>query len=429
MYDNSYSSTRSRVIHAADLHLDSPFLGLERYEGAPVEEIAGATRAAFENLVDFALGEQAALLLLAGDIYDGDWPDYNTGLFFTRQLKRLHDGGVRVVMINGNHDAQSVITRRLPLPANTTVLPHAKPETVMFEELGIAVTGQSFASREITADLSQAYPPPAEGYLNFAVLHTCANGRPGHAGYAPCKPAELALSGYEYWSLGHVHAREIISTDPWIVYSGSLQGRHARETGPKGFFVVEVADNEIDAVSPVDVDVVRWSVLEINASQATSIDDVLASFAETAAEAVSQADGRLVAARVVIDGSTAAHAALARDTERLRALVCQAAIEVADAQLWIEKVQLKTTGVAQITPLLGRDEPATDVLRVLRDFEDEETVAALVEAVAPLRAKLPVELRTNENGVEIGTPEHVSSLLPQIEVRLLGELVASEAAA
>ena len=146
MYDSSYSG-RVRVIHAADLHLDSPFLGLERYEGAPVEEMVGATRAAFVNLVDFAVSEEVSLVLLAGDIYDGDWPDYNTGLFFAAQLKRLQDANVRVVIVNGNHDAASVISKQLRLPANATVLSHAKPEAVTFDDLGIVVTGQSFASR------------------------------------------------------------------------------------------------------------------------------------------------------------------------------------------------------------------------------------------------------------------------------------------
>jgi len=78
-----------RFIHAADIHLDSPLRGLDRYDGAPVEEIRGATRRALENLVDVCLAERVAFLLIAGDIYDGDWKDYNTGLFFHRQMSRL----------------------------------------------------------------------------------------------------------------------------------------------------------------------------------------------------------------------------------------------------------------------------------------------------------------------------------------------------
>jgi len=427
MYDSSYSGS-VKVIHAADLHLDSPFLGLERYEGAPVEELVGATRAAFVNLVDFALNEEVSLVLLAGDIYDGDWPDYNTGLFFAAQLKRLQDANVRVVIVSGNHDAASVISKHLRLPANATVLSHAKPQVVTFDDLGIAVTGQSFGSREVTDDLSQAFPNRVEGLFNFALLHTSADGRPGHERYAPCKPAELALRGYDYWALGHVHNREIVAETPWIVFSGSLQGRHAREIGAKGFFLIEIESNVVASVTPVDVDVVRWDVITLDLADAVTIDDVTAAFAESATQALSGAEGRLVAARVVLLGATPAHAALVRDPDGLRAQLCEAAIEVADSRLWIEKIQIKTSAPTRVTQLVGRDESTTDLIAALRDTDKDVELAALVETLTPLRAKLPIDLRTTDDGMDVGGAEHVASLIPQIEALLRLELSQPETA-
>lgn len=64
-----------RLLHCADIHLDSPLRGLERYEGAPVEQVRGATRRAFENMVQCALREKVDFVVIAGDLYDGDWPD------------------------------------------------------------------------------------------------------------------------------------------------------------------------------------------------------------------------------------------------------------------------------------------------------------------------------------------------------------------
>jgi DNA repair protein SbcD/Mre11 len=107
-----------RFIHAADIHLDSPLKGLEQYEGAPVDEIRGATRRALENLVDLAIDREVDFLLIAGDLYDGDWKDHNTGLFFVAQMHRLREADIPVVMISGNHDAANKMTRTLRLPDN-----------------------------------------------------------------------------------------------------------------------------------------------------------------------------------------------------------------------------------------------------------------------------------------------------------------------
>src|SRR5918996_1910432 len=109
-----------KFIHAADIHLDSPLRGLEQYDGAPVEQIRGATRQALANLVELALAERVAFVLLAGDLYDGEWKDYNTGLFFAAQMTRLREAGIRAFLIAGNHDAASQLTRYLRLPDNVT---------------------------------------------------------------------------------------------------------------------------------------------------------------------------------------------------------------------------------------------------------------------------------------------------------------------
>ena len=185
-----------KLVHAADLHLDSPLRGLERYEGAPVERVRGATRRALENLVEFCIEEGAELLLLAGDLYDGNWKDYSTGLFFAKQMSRLREAGIRVALIRGNHDAASQITKHLRLPENVLEFSQRKPETHVFEDLGIAVHGQSFATRDVTEDLATRYPQAVPSLLNVGLLHTCA-GREGHDPYAPCSVETLISKGYD----------------------------------------------------------------------------------------------------------------------------------------------------------------------------------------------------------------------------------------
>ena len=144
-----------RFLHAADIHLDSPQRGLDRYEGAPVVECRGATRRALENLVDLALAERVAFTVIVGDLYDGDWPDYNTGLFFGKQMVRLRDGGIPVFMIRGNHDAANKMTKDLKLVDNVHVLSSQQAETLVLEDLGVAIHGQSFPTQAV---LTRACP-------------------------------------------------------------------------------------------------------------------------------------------------------------------------------------------------------------------------------------------------------------------------------
>src|SRR3954451_11192985 len=187
---NREPHVRMKFIHAADIHLDSPLIGLQRYDGAPVEALRGATRRAFQALVDLALAEPVDFLLIAGDLYDGDWRDFNTGLFFVQQATRLTRAGIPIFLIHGNHDAESRISRRLTLPETGKMFSAARPETARRPELGVAIHGQSFRPPDVTDTLARDYPAPIPGWFNIGLLHTAATGREGHAPYAPCDPRD-----------------------------------------------------------------------------------------------------------------------------------------------------------------------------------------------------------------------------------------------
>lgn len=263
-----------KFIHTADIHLDSPLKGLEAHDDAPVQEIRGATRRAFDNLVDLAITEAVDFILIAGDLYDGDWKDYNTGLFFAARMGRLDRAGIDVFIVSGNHDAASQITKTIPLPDNVTVFPFGKPRSVIRDDLGVIIHGQSYSRRVVTENLARNYPRNNPDYLNIGVLHTSLTGRDGHEPYAPCSPDELASKGYDYWALGHVHQREIVSMAPWIVFPGNLQGRHIRETGAKGATLVTVVEGRITAVDPRELDVLRWADCVVDLSLCETLDEV-----------------------------------------------------------------------------------------------------------------------------------------------------------
>jgi len=174
-----------KFVHAADLHVDSPLRGLDRYEGAPVARLREATRRALENLVALCIEEEAAFLLLAGDVFDGTWKDYSTGLFFASQMTRLREAKVPVVIVRGNHDAASTIVNALRLPDNVHELSDKKAESFALPDANACVHGQSFNKRVTSEDLASKYPARVPGAFNIGLLHTSLDGRPGHASYAP----------------------------------------------------------------------------------------------------------------------------------------------------------------------------------------------------------------------------------------------------
>jgi len=414
-----------KFVHAADIHLDSPLRGLDRYEGAPADRMRGATRRAFENLMRLCLDEEAAFLLIAGDLYDGDWPDYNTGLFFLSQVKRLRDAGIGVYMIRGNHDAQSHLTKSLSLrlPSGIHDLSTAKAETKEIEALGVAIHGRGYPKWDTKEDLSLTYPTARPGYFNIGLLHTCADGRDGHAGYAPCKVDGLVSRGYDYWALGHVHAREVLREEPWIVFPGNLQGRHAREVGPKGASVVTVEDNAVKAVEHRAVDDVRWARCEVDASAAASADDVVDLVRISLERAAEAASDRTLSVRVMVHGATDAHAALSHDVEKYRQEIRARANDL--ETVWVEKIKVTTRARVGLSTLMDRDDPVGGLLRSLRALrQDEAALASHTRHFKELTDKLPKEYLQSDEALRLTEAATVRDLLDDIESFLLPELLA-----
>src|SRR5208337_4853045 len=156
-----------KFIHAADIHLDSPLRGLSRYESAPVESIRDACRRAFKNLVDLAIAEKVAFVLLAGDLYDGDWKDYSTGIFLSQQMGRLHQHNILVFAVAGNHDAANRMTRALDTPPNMKMLSTRRAETIKLDDLGVAIHGRSFGSQHVNENLVATFDTAEKGMFNI----------------------------------------------------------------------------------------------------------------------------------------------------------------------------------------------------------------------------------------------------------------------
>lgn len=414
-----------RFIHCADLHLDSPLRGLERYEGVPAQDMRAATRHSFANIIDLAVEREVDFVLIAGDVFDGDWLDFNTGLYFAHQLRRLADAGIRVFIVRGNHDALSKISKAVPLPKNVHVFRSSKPETVVDEAAGYAIHGQSFANGAVMDDLAAQYHPAHAGLLNIGVLHTALAGREGHEPYAPTTSDKLAGKGYHYWALGHVHNREIVRKNPWIVFPGNTQGRHARETGEKGCMVVEGdAESGIHSVEFVATDVARWQHLTVDVTDAATLDEVQQQVQQAVRGAVLESGQRLLALRLSIGGRTSLHGRLTGSPEGFRADVCAWLNEASGGTAWLEKIRLSVSAPLDLAALAKRDDPFGMLLKKLDELAaDPEALAELAESIlAELEQKIPAELRERDALLKPLSPEVRIEALAAARDRLLASI-------
>lgn len=364
-------------LHAADLHLDSPMSGLEAYEGAPLEEIRGATRRALEQLVTLAIDEAVDLLLLAGDIYDGDWRDYNTGLFFAAQMARLKEAEIPVMVVNGNHDAASQISRHLRLPDNVHLFSSRQPETRRLDNVGLAIHGQGYPRRQVEENLARAYPSREPGAFNIGLLHTSLDGRPGHANYAPCHLDDLRRLGYDYWALGHVHQREVVAQDPWVVFPGNLQGRHARETGAKGATLVRIQDGRVAGLEHHAMDVVRWAVCDLRLQDPLDLERLEDAILREINSALAEADGRLLAVRLRLHGRTRLDGEIRAHAEQLLNQCRVHGLETVGSGIWIEKLVVAT----EPTPRSSIHRAAVSSSPTPDAFPDETSLAPLLETI------------------------------------------------
>ncbi len=384
-----------KFIHAADIHLDSPLKGLQQYEGAPVDDIRRAPRDGLNNLVDLALDQQVKFVLVAGDLYDGDWKNFQTGMYFVKQAARLRAADIPLVVIAGNHDAANKMTRSLPLPDNVTLLSHEQPQTVHLEAFDVAIHGQSFVSEKVVEDLSQAYPAAMRGCLNIGLLHTSIDGREGHASYAPCSLDGLKNKGYDYWALGHIHKREVLCQEPFIAFPGNIQGRHIRETGPKGCYLVSVSDSlQLEPVfQPLDV--MRWELASVDVSQVQHIDDVLECIAQQLTQLTGGASDKPLAVRVEMTGQTKVHRELLARQDHWVHQVRGLALDIGQGNIWIEKVKLRTDHRSRSGGSQPVEEAALGELAELfaEVRANPEQLSGLGYDFSPVLRKLPPELQ------------------------------------
>lgn len=295
-----------RFVHAADLHLDSPFSGLQSVDPEIGAVLREATFAAFEKIIDLCLAEKVDALLVAGDVYDGADRSLPAQLRFVAGLWRLYEAGdIASFICHGNHDPLDGWEARLTLPPrcyqfkkSVEVVPlnPAEPEKAV-------VYGMSYPQQEVRDNLTPHFRRDPVHRFAVGLLHANVGSDTGHAPYAPCTLDDLTNTRLDYWALGHVHTRAVLKPlYPTVVYPGNPQGRHRNEAGPRGVYLVEVRDDLRPRLDFRPVDVVRWEPLDVSIAGLPTEEALLTALAERAAALRRGADGRHVVAHLRLTG-------------------------------------------------------------------------------------------------------------------------------
>ncbi|MDF2065223.1 DNA repair exonuclease [Bacillus sp. Cr_A10] len=237
--------TGVRFLHIADLHLDSPFKGLTSIPQNKLQDIRESTFKAFTNIINYAKASKPDFILIVGDIYDGENRSLRAQHLFQKGMEELSSVGIPVFICYGNHDHLSGNWVRFQLPDNVDVFgEEVDTKTLEVEGNKVHISGFSYKERHIR-DAMHVHYPIANGLdFHIGMLHGSIEGNEEHDVYAPFRQADLISKGYDYWALGHIHKRQILSDDPPIVYPGNTQSRHRNEKGLKGFYEVSLTKGQ-----------------------------------------------------------------------------------------------------------------------------------------------------------------------------------------
>jgi DNA repair exonuclease SbcCD nuclease subunit len=392
-----------RFVHAADIHLDSPLRSLALRNSDLADLIGNATRRAFVAIIDLCLTEQVDALLLAGDLYDGEQTSMKTARFLAEQLRRLHEAGIKVFIIRGNHDALSRITKELTFPDDAVKVFTGRAEAIAIEAakgLAVVIHGLSFARPQAPDSLLPRFKPPVEGAANIALLHTSLAGAPGHDVYAPCALADLDAAGFDYWALGHIHKRDVWQGRCTIVMPGMPQGRDINEAGAKSATLVTIADDHSVRIEERLTSIAQFEPVPVDLTGVDDWRDMLGAITRTLRQSRATVAAEHLVARLRLSGATPLAWRLRADRALLQEDAANQALDI--GKTWIEKIEIDCQPPQAVSDT--QPDPVSELRRLIgTEVVHSDAYQLEIQAIAEeLRGQLPAECRTMLGADEAG---------------------------
>ncbi len=295
-----------KFIHCADLHLGLRFRGLDSVDQRMAERLRRSVFDSFQRIVDKALEERVDAMVISGDLYDDSNELPSTRMWLAQQFSRLK---IPIFICRGNHDNATSWDSAISYPENVHIF-STEPESFKIGE-DYEILGVSFSTWHETRNLASMIKGDSERF-SIACLHCDVDAVSEGYTYAPCSINDMRGSNVDYWALGHIHKRGILSKDPYVVYSGNIQGRSFKETGPKGAYLVTVSSKRIVGFEFFSTSSYVWKDISVDISDR--------SFNDLITEIKSQANQRSIC-RITFTGSGELDTMLRTRTDDVRKMI------------------------------------------------------------------------------------------------------------
>jgi len=387
-----------RFLHAADLHLDTPFCGLSAADQSVAQALRDASLAAWDNLVNLAIARRVDLVLLAGDIYDGEDRGVRAQLRLRRGLEKLSTAGISTYIVHGNHDPLGGYSAIRDWPTSVHIFGSDQVQRLPVQRDGqqvATVYGISYGQPQMRDNLAQRFSREGSGGLHLGLLHCSVGTSAEHDTYSPCELADLRRAGLTYWALGHVHQRQVLCQSGfWAVYSGNTQGRSPKPTecGPKGVTIVDAdCTGAILSASFEPVDAARFVQTELDIADMSDLPALRGALEERASQLRSEHAGRSLLLRAVLTGTGPVNADLRRQGT-IPDLLAELRRDAEDLRplLYWESIQDSTRAELELARIEGRGDFLAEVLKQAKTLgADNAALQAFIESKLAEIRKLP----------------------------------------
>lgn len=366
-----------RFIHGADIHLDSPMIGLQSLPENIFKRLQESTFKAFSNLIDLAITNQVDFIILAGDLFDNENRSIRAQVFLRKEMERLGKEDIDVFLIHGNHDHLSGNWTEIKWPSNVHVF--GEQVEVKFtqtkEDSTVHLYGFSYPERHVLEKKINDYHRKIGADFHIGILHGNAEGNQDHGNYAPFQIKDLLEKEFHYWALGHIHKRALLHSEPPIIYPGNTQGRHRKETGVKGCYLVNLSESGSELLFLETSDIV-WKEVTIDASNCPSFHELYQLIQDSLEKERVDGKGIIVNLRIVnlsLDSKDVSSTAI----EELLEMIQEDEKDF-ESFVWPNKIDVEEQLIWDREELAKNSDFYEELFEVMDQFgEKEETLAPL----------------------------------------------------